>query len=578
LSEAIPEKPKGQPFIKNGKTLLSAVDPIRRAERAADAVEIGGKTLYFCPSPLYGYGLDRFLSRLEELNSDSAVLCIEADTELFALSLENLPSSITQNKRLRLTNICGNAELASLVREKWGSAAFRRIETLRLTGGYQLFPELYDSLIGTLQREIATDWSNALTLTKLGRLYIRNFFRNLSFLARETTLHKARGTTLQKPCCRSIADISFGEAPVLVLGAGPSLDDVLDVISDEQGAGGREQLTGKFSCSENRAFKIVCVDTCLRALKDRGIVPDIVVILESQHWNLRDFSGCKGWNVPAAVDLSALPASARVLDGNRYFFFTPWTPLRVFKRLKEAELLPAMIPPLGSVGLTAADISRRLTKGKIICAGLDFSFTQEKYHARGTPGHRSRLNTQTRFRGIGNTAAYGTGVFSVVSKSGVSVYSNPVMKNYRDLFEQEFGGDPRLFDIEGIGLSLGIKTLAMEEALEELGIKNRYELISRRRRGSEIEEEKNKENLNITLDISLKNEKKHLIELRDMLTGEIAADKQRLEFLIDDLDYLWAHFPDCTGGRRPDIEDITFLKRVRMEIEPMLRICPSNPC
>ena len=568
---------KGQPFVKNGKTLLSAVDPIRRAERTADAVNISGKTLYFCPSPLYGYGLVRLLSRLEELASDSAVLCIEADKELFALSLENIPSSITQNKRLHLTNICGNAELASLVREKWGAAAFRRIETLRLTGGYQLFPELYDSLMDTLRKEIARDWSNAFTLTKLGRLYIRNFFGNLAFLSRETTLQEARGTALQKaretmlqkPCYRSIADISFGEAPVLVLGAGHSLDGVLDAIN-EQGAGSRKQLTGKLSCSENRAFKIVCVDTCLKVLKDRGIIPDLVVILESQHWNLRDFSGCKGWNVPAAVDLSALPASARALDGDRYFFFTPWTPLRVFERLKEAGLLPAMIPPLGSVGLTAVELARRLTGGKIICAGLDFSFTLEKYHARGTPGHRSRLNTQTRFRGIGNTAAYAAGVFSVVSKSGISVYSNPVMKNYRDLFEQEFANDSRLFDIEGSGLSLGIKTLTMDEVAEELGIRSGYELISRRRRGTEIEEEKNKGNLNIALNLFVKNEKEHLTELRDILTGEITADKQRLEFLIDDLDCLWAHFPDCAGGRRPVIEDITFLKRVRMEIEPML--------
>ena len=528
-------KGTSQPFVKCGKTLLSGVDPIRRAERAADAVSITAKTLYFCPSPLYGYGLERFLSRLEEQSPDSAVLCVEADPELFELSAGNFPAPLKQNGKLHLTNICEKSELAAFVRETYGAAAFRRIETLRLTGGYQLFPELYDSLADTLRGEIATDWGNALTLAKLGRLYIRNFFRNLSLV----------------PVFTSIADLSFGGAPVLVLGAGPSLDETI------------KQITKKTVSLANRSFKIVCVDTCLGALKDSGITPDLVVILESQHWNLRDFAGCRGWDAPAAIDLSALPASARVLNGRGYFFFTPWTPLRVFERLKEAGLLPPSIPPLGSVGLTAVALVCRLTRGKIICSGLDFSFTQDKYHARGTPGHRSRLKTQTRFRGIGNTAAYASGVFSALSKSGAAVYSNPVMKNYRDLFEREFARDPRLFDIEGSGLPLGVKTLSMDEAA---GILNSSSAPLRLCESSSVNPE-----IDFKLRLFLENEKRRLEELRNMLSGKIAADRPRLEALVDELDYLWAHFPDCAGGRRPNLDDVSFLKRVRVEIEPMLK-------
>jgi len=573
---------KGEPFTKNGKTLLSGIDPIRRAERTADSVSLTGRTLYFCPSPLYGYGLERFLSRLEEQAPDSAVLCVEADTELYALSVDNIPPSITQNKKFHLTNISNEAALAFFVRETWGASAFRRIETLRLTGGYQLFPELYASLCDTLQKEIASDWSNALTLAKLGRLYIRNFFRNLAFFEQY----------------QSISNLSFGDAPVLVLGAGPSLDQLTEnneqrtknkeqrTENKEQLTESREQLAFKLRSPENRSFKIVCVDTCLGALKDRGIVPDLVVILESQHWNLRDFSGCKGWNVPAAIDLSALPASARALNSalgedsreRGYFFFTPWTALRVFDRLREAGLLPASIPPLGSVGLTAVEIACRLTRGKIILCGLDFSFTQDKYHARGTPGHRSRLNSQTRLKSIANTQAFAAGVFPALSKSGVSVYSNPVMRNYRDLFEREFAGIPRLFDIEGSGLPLGVKTLTMQEAMRELGIDKLNREPPRTAANQNSNTEQQVHNVSVVPDRNpelisfFKNEKKRLEELRGILSGEIASDQQRLEILIDELDYLWAHFPDCIGCRRPDLSDISFLKRVRVEIEPMLAL------
>ena len=70
--------------------------------------------------------------------------------------------------------------------------------------------------------------------------------------------------------------------------------------------------------------------------------------------------------------------------------------------------------------------------------------------------------------------------------------------------------------------------------------------------------------------------------LRDMLTGAAAADLPRLNLLIDECDYLWAHFPDyaAAGGRRPgeaeiagaSPEAVSFLKRLRAEIDPFLKL------
>jgi uncharacterized Rossmann fold enzyme len=538
---------QGLPFVRNGKTLLSGIDPIGRAERAVNAVPVKDRTLYFCPSPLYGYGLSLFLSRLETEAPDSAVLCVEADGELYELAVRNIDPSVTANKLFHLTNICGSEGVCALVRDKWGARAFRRIETLRLTGGWQIFPEVYDSLCESLRREIAVDWSNALTLAKMGRLYIRNALRNLPLVLK----------------FQSIADLSFGCAPVLVLGAGPSLDETLDAL--------KNRYADILACPYDRSFKIVCVDTCLGALKERNIIPDLAVILESQHWNIKDFLACKGWNVNSVVDLSSLPASTNILSGERFLFFTPWTQLKIFERLKDAGLLPAVLPPLGSVGLTAVEIARRLTTGKIICSGLDFSFTTDKYHARSTPGHRSALNSQNRLHRIFNPAAYNQYSIAAVSKSGLSVYTNPAMKNYRDLFKQEFGGDSRIFDIEGTGLPLGIKTLSMEEAMGLLD-KVDSEIFTQRHEGTKITKEEKREDADILI-MFVEGEIDRLKELRNILTGETTADNERLNNLIDECDYLWAHFPDFAGGdHRPELSDISFLKRLRTEIDPMLKI------
>lgn len=545
---------QGKPFIRNGITLISGIDPLRRAERTADAVCITAKTLYFCPSPLYGYGLERFLSRLEKEANDCAVLCVEADSELFELTCNNISAVLRQNNKLRITNISDAAGLSRFVHDVWGSNAFRRLEILRFTGGWQLHSKVYDFLCDTLRREIAVDWSNTLTLTKLGRLYIRNMLRNLKCAAH----------------LRSVSELSFGSSPVLVLGAGPSLDQTLDAIIKEQRIKGNEQ---------KRSFRIICVDTCLRALKDRGIVPDLVVILESQHWNIPDFLGCREWDVPFAIDLSASPVSASFLGGQGYLFFTPWTRLSIFERLKEAKLLPASIPPLGSVGLTAAFLARKLTTGKIICSGLDFSFTFDNCHARGTPAHSFRLNSQTRFRGVFNKNVFDTASVAAVSKSGGSVLTNPAMKHYRNIFEQEFSGElddnRRIFDIESSGLPLGIKTLSIEEAVSVLKdtSQNFHKEISEVCGGYGKERD-----IKPSAQIAnfLKGEKERLEELKKILTGEAPPDQKRLPSLIRECDYLWAHFPDCAGGRHPVLEDgshlaVVFLKRLRMEIDPMLR-------
>ena len=542
-----------------GKTLLSGVDPVGKAERVAEAIPVMDRTLYLCPSPLYGYGLERLLARLAGF-SHSAVLCIEADPELFALSQEHFGPALNNNSKLRLTDNCEAEKLCALLRREWGPRFFRRVEMIRLNGGWQLYPALYDMLADSLRREIALDWGNAITLTRLGRRYIRNALRNLTLI----------------PRCHSLGQLSFGGAPALVLGAGPSLDQTLDAL---QARFGRTLFA-----PEERPFKIICVDTCLPALKERGIKPDLAVILETQHWNLGDFIGLSGWDVPAALDLSALPRSAAVLAGGLFLFFTPWTSLNIFERLGAAGLLPASLPPLGSVGLSAAMIARRLTGGTIITAGLDFSFTLDSYHARSTPGHKGKLRRHNRFISLLNAeaafsgAAFGGAVSPVVSKTGGQVFSSPSLRNYRDLFEREFtalaNNDSRFFDLAGSGLPLGIKTLSPEAAFDILSAGN-----AAADNAPSASPCADNPALAETLRTFIHDEQNRLTLLRNMLTGESAMNYDALAALIDECDYLWAHFPDYAAAeRRPDKTELesgtalSFLKRLRVEIDPFLKL------
>jgi hypothetical protein len=548
-----------------GKTLLSAVDPLAQGERAAAALPPRNGTLYLCPSPLFGYGLPQLLERIESREPDSAILCVEADKKLLALSLAprgaSLIPGLLSHPRLSMPELPApeaenspeqSLEQCRAVLRAWGSRRFRRVELLRLSGGWQLYPELYGALAEALRGDIAAEWGNAMTLVKLGRRYARNFIRNLPLI----------------PRCPSLSSLSFGEDPILVLGAGPSLDPFLDYL----GAAGR--VPGPYDPGKNgRSWRILSVDTAIPNLKARGIRPDLVIALESQHWNLRDFSGARGWGPPLAMDLSALPATAEVLGGPCCLFFTPWTDLNFLGRLEAADLLPESFPPLGSVGLSAAAAALRLTRGPVILCGIDFSFSLDSYHARSTAGQREKLMRQNRFTGILNqAAAFREAAFTARSKSGIPVRSDPVMRNYRDLFEREFTAAGRLMDIEGSGLPLGLPSLSPEKAAAILGAGQGSPGPDRGtpadRDGTSPQDRARR------LGEFIMNERGALERLRETLRGERAAAEQELEALLDFCDYLWAHFPECAaaGGRRPSSGDIGFLKRVRTEIDPFMAL------
>jgi hypothetical protein len=267
-----------------------------------------------------------------------------------------------------------------------------------------------------------------------------------------------------------------------------------------------------------------------------------------------------------------------MLGGHPRLFFTPWTKLSLFDRLKAARLLPEEFPPLGSVGLSAAAIACRLSSGPIVAAGLDFSFTLDLTHARSAPAHLEKLRRQTRFSGlIDPAAAFRKGCCAALSKTGEPVRTNQTMKNYRDLFQREFAGPPggsgaRIRDVIGTGLDLGLATLDVETACAVLAGGGPVGATGARGNGASVTAPG--EDATKLLAGFVEGEIAALKRLRGILTGEIARGPESLGALLDRSDYLWAHFPDCagTGGRRPEETDLGFLKRVRAEIDPFVTI------
>jgi hypothetical protein len=272
------------------------------------------------------------------------------------------------------------------------------------------------------------------------------------------------------------------------------------------------------------------VDTALPALRSHGLSADLAVALEAQHWNLRDFVGCRTTARALAMDLSALPATADCIDGPTYLFFTPWAPLHIFDRLRAAGLLPLEMPPLGNVGITAYALACGLFPGEIIPHGLDFAFTIDRYHCRDSPGHIDLLRRLDRFHSpFPVEAALRPSTFAVVNDRGAQIRQDPVMRRYRELF----------LTVQRNGIPVGTQPSRVQRETAAAFTRTIHSALSR---------------------------------IRNILSGQEKASGAELAALLDQNDFLFAHYPDYAGTRKPaNIEDLSFLKRIRAEIDAFIQ-------
>jgi hypothetical protein len=509
---------RGKSLLYRGKHLLSAVEPAAAGERLAAALPKEARTLYLCVSPLFGYGLERLL---DTMHPDSAVLCVETERTLADFTRAHIPAKITAHPRFAFAADIPARQIGRLVQTTWGKRAFRRVVRFDLSAGASLHAAWYTTCEDTLRREIALEWENAATLIKLGRRYSLNFLRNLRLLdtlPSVETFPRPAGESLPTGANPRLAPPpTAGESlppqhpPVYVLGAGPSLDSFF---------------------SDYRGGTIICVDTALRALHAHDLKAALVVALEAQHWNLRDFTGCAP---PAALamDMSTLPATAGIAC-RTYLFFTRWTPLRLFDRL--SPVLPLEMPPLGNVGITALALARRLFPAGVTPRGLDFAFTIDQYHCRDSPGHIDRLRTLDRFHSpLPVEAALRPATFPAVNEYGEAVRRDPVMREYRTLYES-------------------VRRNPLPGALATV-----------RRTG------KTAAHYAVTLHAEL-------LRIRGILGGAEKAAPETLAALLDENDYLFAHYPEYAGtGNPPNVGDLSFLKRIRAEIDTFIKAVDSRP-
>lgn len=238
--------PHGPNLQWRGVRFYPSEDPTEYARRKARVFSPLPKTLVYVPSVGLGHGLEQLLHALPP---DGAVLCVEAFQEVMGTAIA---SGLPHDPRLTIIRTDDPAAVAAALRSL-GTGRFRRVREIPLSAGYRLAPVVYGRILHALEQELKRYWQNRLTLIALGSLQVRNLISNLPLLGQAADFG-ALSTDL----------------PVLLAGAGPSLDETIPLIA---------RLRDR--------FLLVSVDTALPCLAARGIHPDVVIALEAQAANLR---------------------------------------------------------------------------------------------------------------------------------------------------------------------------------------------------------------------------------------------------------------------------------------------------
>jgi hypothetical protein len=190
------------------------------------------------------------------------------------------------------------------------------------------------------------------TLRAFGRRWFRNFFRNLSLL-------------------RSFPRYPELRTPVLVTGAGPSLEESLPLIAE---------LKKKLGCF------IIAAASSVPALLYRGLIPNLALSTDGGGWALlhlyelfrRPPEGPEGAFALAAAFCARLPSQCQALPLLGIADGSLWQTL-ILRGLGIPHLV---LPQRGTVTASALDLAFALGRGKVYIAGMDLDTQDILTHVR----------------------------------------------------------------------------------------------------------------------------------------------------------------------------------------------------
>ena len=566
---------RGFSVLYRNKYLYSKYDPPQAMNRLVETLKIADSTLVVCFSPVLPYGLNALL---EQLPPSAYMLAVECDQSLMRLSLENGERTVFAHRQFSYIRTDAVSEVVHKI-ESLPLFPFKKCVCIPCSGGVQLYQSFYDGVRNYAEEVISRFWQNRVTLMHLGRNYVHNTFRNLISVY-DSAAKTGTGEPRMDSGTRRL--VLTGQEriskPIMVVGAGPSLD----------------QSRGFIRQHRNELF-VLAVDAAAAALLP-DIIPDAIVLVESQYWIDSAFIGlhdgikshAPSRNIPLFADITASPRTLRAAGGQVFHFCTDYAPLRYLTRIYSV-LQPLILQPMGSVGLTAVQLALLLSPpaAPVFHTGLDFAWQNGLTHARGASPVKKLFAETARTESI-YKLNFPADIRHITGKQGLSYRTTALLSGYADQYRHAFAGNSRVIDIgqQGCTLSARLPELAESDAVRMLAAYTAAYPEKLTMRTAEQDaapvsvyphiaglSHSGMETLPIRLQHYLTEEYEALTMLTGHLQGEQQLSEQALQSILMERDYLYSHFPDAARGY---VHNLSFLKRVSIELRSILKLLDAQ--
>jgi 6-hydroxymethylpterin diphosphokinase MptE-like len=339
--------PNGTPALELDGRLLDA--PVPHRETEAMVAQIAHATSDV--AVVLGLGVGHVARTMKDRTRTSVVV-YEPDPGLLRTVLEAGPLDVGG-----APIVCDLSDLKAA----WARNARARPSAITVqTGGYrEAFPEACDAIAKTLQDMLADEMCVENTRRVRFRQWVDNILENVPLVAGCAPATALTGR--------------FRGVPAFIVGAGPSLDKNVEELREA-----------------SRRGLVIAVNSSANALAARGIVPHLVVCIESLDLSLK--LGTIPWldQVTRAFSLTSHPANLRTGTG-------PLLPL--VENLPAFERVHALLGGPGaevggSVSTVAFWLAKTLGCSPLVLVGQDMAFTGNAAYASGTTyeGSRARLS------------------------------------------------------------------------------------------------------------------------------------------------------------------------------------------
>ena len=476
----------------------SKYDPKREAKKIVKNFGFSSKKQIF----VLGTGLGYYLNQFDNEKKYDKIIIIEPFLSIFYAALcYNDLSNFLSNTNLALI-IENNNEIFDTARRFMKLNLKNEIDFLEHSPSIKLFNEIYEIIYSKIKETIDYQKVGLVSDIKQTKKWRDNIINNANYI-------------VNNPKIDSFFN-EFEKIPAICVSAGPSLDININILRK----------------AKNKAI-ILCVGTALQVLLKHNIEPDIVVSMDGNIANYRQF---ENMDVPNSYLLSEL--------GNHYMINEKWNNKQIFFSMKRnfsgwIEKIKGEYTPIqtgGTVAHSMIDSAYKFGANPIVLVGQDLAFKDNKTHATGIIGGGYNMKKLIEVEGVDGSKVY----TDKSLKTMLSFFNNYFNKrNDRIFIDATEGGakidNTRIMKLNDVITQYCIDEINIREKLDNFYLKLKKDIKL------ENEFKKQIENTIFELEESIKITKKQINVMEDVKT-ELIKNKEFTDKEIDKLEYSFSKY------------------------------------